>query len=541
MTHSPNPLAHSGVRLLRLYSYYALLLALSLIVIDGLDKDDLLLGGRAPETFLVVSSVYVFAAAFFAALTSRTTSNQAATAFLFVETALIMTLIYASGGLEAAFGALLLIPVVVGNLLAPGILGYSIAAWISIGLIYSEHVITDDYSLSDTANTGVYGAMAFILAWLTQLLSHRVKDALSLASDNARDVRRLQRLSQQAVMSLPDGLVACDQNHQVLFCNRTAQEWFSLSSGMPLPDSLRTDVNDESKSKSETTGAEANTKHKNNPDVHSDHQAHHPEGRQHRDIGGRKLTLNRMAMPGAEGDYLLLIEDEARISAEAQQIKLASLGRLTASIAHEIRNPLSALQQAAQLLNEADYLTDGDRHLTEVIEHHSQRINRTIVDILKLSRGKQAKSVRLNLQAYLTEFTRQFHQLDSGQDYQVMWHCDPQIHVRFDPDHLTQVLTNLCVNGLRYARKAPHDRPMLVLEARRVGSDQVLLEVRDNGLGVAPNHLPHLFEPFNTTEHDGTGLGLYLCRELCQANLAYIDYRDGDLGACFRLTMQRFQ
>lgn len=495
-----------GSRLLRFYSYYSLFLALTLMVIDGIDSADILLGGKAPQLFLVLSSVYVFSAAIFAAVISRWSDSQAATSYLFLETALLTGLMYASGGLEAGFSSLLLIPIIIANLLAPGLLGYAVAAWLSIAVIYTQHIVPQDFGISDSANTGVYGAICFAIAALTQLLSRRIKDALSLASSNAKNIRRIQRLSQQAIMKLPDGIIACDREQNVLFFNDTATQWFALTKEHGLP--------------SELLNIRAGSRHKLTQ------------------IG---LTVSHIEISDSEDDFLLLIEDDARVSAEAQQIKLASLGRLTASIAHEIRNPLSSLNQAAQLLSEAPYLTDQDRELTSIIENNSQRINRTIRDILQLSSGQKATVSPLPLSSFLHDFTVLFKQLDTHNDYELALNCHDDISVQFDPDHLNQVLTNLCINGLRYARKVRHNAPKLSIEVLPAGRNRIEVDVIDNGLGVADNQVDRLFEPFSTTEHNGTGLGLYLCRELCQANQASIEYAPHGSGACFRLTLKTAQ
>lgn len=499
-----------GSRLLRFYSYYSLFLALTLMVIDGIDNADVILAGKAPQLFLILSSVYVFSAAVFAAIISRSSDSQAATAYLFLETALLTGLMYSSGGLEAGFSSVLLIPIIIANLLAPGILGYSVAAWVSIAVIYTQHIVPQEFSISDSANTGVYGAICFAMAGLTQLLSRRIKDALSLASNNAKNIRRLQRLSQHALMNLPDGIIACDREQNILFFNDTAAQWFTLERSAVLPPEL---INTSSDNRLKLN---ASTK-----------------------LSGARLSVTHISIPDTDNDFLLLIEDDARVSAEAQQIKLASLGRLTASIAHEIRNPLSSLNQAAQLLSEAPYLTDQDRELTVIIENNSQRINRTIRDILQLSSGKKSTASRLLLTSFLDDFTVLFKQLDTHSDYEFIIDCAKNINVEFDPDHLNQILTNLCVNGLRYARKAHHNHPKITIEVLPAGRNRIELDVIDNGLGVAENQVERLFEPFSTTEHSGTGLGLYLCRELCQANRSSIEYIPHEQGACFRLTLKK--
>ncbi|MEC7546877.1 MAG: HAMP domain-containing sensor histidine kinase [Pseudomonadota bacterium] len=487
-----------GSRLLTLYSYYSLFLALAIVVVDGVDKQNIIIAGKLPDLFLILSSLYVFAAAVFVALINRSTDSQGATTYLFLETALLTGMMFASGGLTAGFSSLLIIPVIMANLLAPGVLGYSVAAWLSLAVIYTEHISTGDFGIGDTANTGVYGSICFAIAWLTQLLSYRINAALNLASDSARQARRLQKLSQQALMKLPDGVIACSVDRNILFINDAASHWFKLKAGMPVPQKL------------------ANAK----PEelIHARH---------------KQLAVKRIEVDTDEGDFLLLVEDEDRMLAEVQQVKLASLGRLTASIAHEIRNPLSSLQQAAQLLSETKDIQPEVQQLAGMIENNSQRINRIIADILQLSRGKRPQSKPFNLKSFLEEFRAQFQRFADHDIRQFEIACSDDITLSFDPDHLNQILTNLCQNGLRYAKKANGTDAQLGIRVIQETPDTASITVSDNGLGVADNQIARLFEPFSTTEHSGTGLGLYLCRELCQGNQATIEYAGSSQGAQF--------
>ena len=492
-----------GNHLLRLYSYYSLLLALLLMVITGLDRDTVFVGNVRPLLMLSAATAYVIAAALFAAIASRNPDPQAATGYVFVEIALLSAMMLASGGLGSGFSSLLLIPLVISNLLAPGVLGYGVAAWTTLAIFYTEFLRNDVSDPQTLVSAGSYGFLCFALAWVTQSLSRRLNSALSLASEQATRLRRLQRLSQQALMDMPDGIIACDQQHRILFFNQRARQWFNLFEGQLLPAPLRIGQEQEML-----------------------------------DTGNEQLLLRRVTLSGSEaGDYLLEIEDSSRVAAEAQQFKLASLGRLTASIAHEIRNPLSALRQAAQLLAETPYLQTDERQLTHIIEQHCLRINRTIEDILQLSRRSRSSSESLRLTPWLEHFAQQFRDQHAGEFFSLNYHCPNDILIMFDADHLQQILHNLCSNGLRYARRHAGDQASLTLTVQTISPQRVQLDIIDNGGGVNEEHSRHLFEPFYTTEHNGTGLGLYLCRELCEANQARIQYHSITDGACFRLLL----
>ncbi|WP_419813008.1 sensor histidine kinase [Bacterioplanoides sp.] len=493
-----------GQRLLRLYSHYSLFLALFLTVVDGLDHADAIIGGHAPTTLLITVSVYVIVAAAFVAFANRNPNPQIAIGYIFLEVVLLSAMMYASGGSDSGFASLILIPVVIANLLAPGVLGFGVAAWSSLALFYTQQFLLADLETQSIVSSGLQGILFFTLAALTQALSQRLQSTLTLADKQATHIRRLQHFSKKALLGLPNGVIACDRHHKVLLLNQQAAQWFQLHEEEDLPAVLK--------------NAPSNS-------VIQQQQS--------------SLILNRVAIDGAEsGDYLIYLEDNSRIAAEAQQIKLASLGRLTASIAHEIRNPLSALRQAAQLLAETDYLQAPEQKLTQIVEQHCMRINRTIEDILQLSRRTQACREDLPLRPWLQHFIEHFHGLHQDKHFSIKLACDDDWLITFDPDHLQQILHNLCANGLRHAlqHNPQHARLMLVAN---VSSNQVTLAIVDNGAGVAEAQQKHLFEPFHTTEHDGTGLGLYLCRELCEANQATIQYIRKQKHTCFQIQAQR--
>jgi len=228
---------------------------------------------------------------------------------------------------------------------------------------------------------------------------------------------------------------------------------------------------------------------------------------------------------GDRGATLVFLEDLGTLSQHLQQMKLASLGRLTASIAHEIRNPLSAINHAAQLLAESPDIADGERRLTEIIQQQTLRLDRTVESVLQLSRRQVPRTDLLDLAAWLAEFRRDYlstHDM-SGDEITIVAPDFP-LRARFDPNHLQQVVRNLCDNGLRHGRKqAGAGKVRLELASSDVGELPVL-RVIDNGAGVPAGKVGSLFEPFFTTEPSGTGLGLYIARELCEANRARLSY-----------------
>lgn len=491
----------NGTRLLRLYSVYSLFLAILLLVITALDQNHTLLGNDRPLLMLASSLSYVGLAAIFTALAVTNPDPQVTTGFIFIEIVLLVCMMLATGGLGTGFTSLIAIAVVVSNLLTPGVLGYGAAAWTTIALIYTQLFIGDNFDSQDSLAVGLYGFLCFILSWITQSLARRLKSALTLTSSQAQHIQRLQRISQQALQSLPSAIVACDEQYRIVLLNQQAKEWFLLQQNTRLPDFLNVKA--------------------------SSYSFRHRQ---------QSYIAKRIELSELGKDYFLLnIDSSEQVSAAAQQMKLASLGRLTASIAHEIRNPLSALKQAAQLFSEADYLQDTERQLSQIIEVQSDRINKVIEDILQLSRRKQAQPNKISLSTWLEQFKQQFQQLQHEHEFQFTLVCPQAIEIAFDSSQLQQVLYNLCTNGLRYALKNSASNARLSLVVQTLNNNKVQLDVLDNGGGISKELQQHLFEPFYTSEHNGTGLGLYLCRELCEANQASIHYYAIPNGACFRI------
>ncbi len=227
---------------------------------------------------------------------------------------------------------------------------------------------------------------------------------------------------------------------------------------------------------------------------------------------------------------MLFIEDTTRTREQAQQLKLAALGRLTANIAHEIRNPLAAISHAAELLHEEKRAEDRGR-LTRIVHDNTQRLERLVSDVLQLSRRDRIAAEPIRVGVWLAGFVDEFVANESVAAGRFHTDVAGDPWIRFDREHLSQVMWNLLRNAMRYARAEPHS----VRIALREFADRVELSVIDNGPGVPPSIQGQLFEPFFTTEAKGTGLGLYLARELCATNGATLEYVDDMPGAHFRI------
>jgi two-component system sensor histidine kinase PilS (NtrC family) len=251
--------------------------------------------------------------------------------------------------------------------------------------------------------------------------------------------------------------------------------------------------------------------------------------------GGLQARLRFIGVQRDEAQgAVIFLEDMQHVQAEAQQIKLAALGRLTANLAHEVRNPLSAISYATELLQEEP--TDARQaRLLQLIRDNTQRINRIVEDVMQLNRRDRAQPVTFDLSLLLPALVDEFNQAERVEPGVLVLQAERNSMVTFDRGHFRQVLWNLCRNGLRHGQHASGSLALVT------GFDRgrLMLEVQDDGPGISSENQSRLFEPFFTTAEQGAGLGLYIARELCEANGAWLTYHDltgAKSGACFRIT-----
>ncbi len=252
-------------------------------------------------------------------------------------------------------------------------------------------------------------------------------------------------------------------------------------------------------------------------------------------VSGPRL-LPKFVKLANDNKILITLEDYAKISKRIQQAKLASLGQLTASIAHEIRNPLSAINQASQMFDELEGTSQQEKDLLKIIQRQSKRINNIIENVQMVSKRKAPIRQKLLLNRFLQSFIHEFKQ---GLSYNAEFFVNPiseELKVNFDQGQLKQVLSNLFDNGLKYSFINTKKYTINISANQDPKTNQTFLDIIDDGTGISVNDIEKIFEPFYTTDHDGTGLGLYISKELCEANGAQLDCIPIAFGgACFRI------
>ncbi|MHA6492510.1 sensor histidine kinase [Pseudomonas borbori] len=517
-------LALDGVnarRILRLYHLYRLVIGVVLALLISSDLDDQLLELAHQNLFRYGSWFYLILNILVALLVRRPQRLIQVFSLALVDVILLSALFYAAGGTPSGIGNLLIVAVAIANFLLRGRIGLLIAAIAAIGLIY----LTFYLSLSRPAaaaqyvQAGALGALCFAAALFVQALTRRLQVSENLAEQRATDVANLEALNAVILQRMRTGILVLDELHRVLLTNESTA--YLLGHEQLTGKILDPHCPELVKRLQQWL---------HNPTMRPANLQAYPDGPV---LQPSFMSLQR----GNQRHCLVFLDNISQIAQQAQQLKLASLGRLTAGIAHEIRNPLGAISHAAQLLQESEELQGADQRLAQIIQDHSRRMNLVIENVLQLSRRRQAEPQLLDLKYWLHRFASEFRGSAPVEQTLHLETMGGTVQTRMDPHQLTQVLTNLVQNGLRYSAKR-HKRGQVWLTLfRDPDSDLPILEVQDDGPGVPPEQIQHIFEPFYTTENQGTGLGLYISRELCESNQARLDYkpREGG-GSCFRIT-----
>ena len=427
-----------------------------------------------------------------------------------------LLLIQASGGLNSGTGYLLLTTCAVGSLLLDRRMGAFLAAIASIAVITQQllRILYGQAGTQDIVSAGSLGILLFTCVTALQYLSAHIRLANEKAERERRQAARQQRLTQQIVAQMRTGVMVLNENGKAELINRAAQQLLGhqhLSGGQPGNELLESLV----KLRQQAKGASGVIKGAGQADIRA---------------SITELTSNM------RDSTLVFLEDNRKLTQQAQQLKLASLGRLTGSIAHEVRNPLSAINHAAELLAESTSITGEDRQLTEIISRHSRRVNQIIENVMQLSRRQAPKTEVLDLCQWAKQFLQDYRR-ESPEEYEISLNLPVEpVYARFDPDQMAQVATNLCNNAVRHSHKATGEYFAIVSVHFNPQRECAQMDFVDIGPGVAEEHKDKIFEPFFTTEPSGAGLGLYIARELCESTRANLYYcRDRHKRSCFRV------
>ena len=512
---------------LRLFNYFRGALALFFVTIyfNGWLQQLVPSEQIKPVLFLFASIFLVTACiVFIFAISLRVPSFniQVFSQTLFDITSIIL-LMHATGGVRTGLGMLLIINVSMTSLFLQKRLTILFAAIATLSVLAEQSLsqfIDPDYSPAFT-QAGILGALIFISALLTTYIAKHLKASENLARDKSLELESVVQMNENIIRKMRTGILVLSNNGTILLANNAAAKLLSYAH-LPNHSHLHT-ISPSLNSRFQEWLTNGTQNHQTIPQA---------DGLPDIQAGFSQIDNNK----DRRSKTLVFLEDATQLAQRFQQVKLASLGRLTASIAHEIRNPLAAINHAGQLLEESS--TDpADAKLTKIINTQTKRLNGIVENVLQLSRQQRGNIETINLFTWLHTFRDEFHVNQGLHAYQLQIQIKPEsINILFDSTQLHQVLWNLCSNAINHSHMDISNIMINIQGGFDEESSQPYIDIIDNGPGIDEDTQTHIFEPFFTTRSDGTGLGLYITKEVIETNRAKIRYINLETGGtCFRI------
>ena len=423
----------------------------------------------------------------------------------------IVLLIHASGGISSSLGGILVVSVGTLALVLESERAFMLAALATLVLL-SEQTVAQLQGMTTSAQfapVGILGAAIFVITAVVQLLRTRIIETEALAEQRGLDLRNVVELNEYIIQHLRESIVVVDGENRIRLINGSAAK--HLGSGTRRSDEMLHAVS--APLAEQLAGWRAQVGGKRVEAFSS--------------ADGSTNILPHFAPLGENrnGGVVIFLEDTSLIAERVQQAKLAALGRLSASIAHEIRNPIGAMSHAGQLLAESPTIGADGQRLTDIIRVNARRVSQIVESVLALSRRKKTQPERLQILPWLEDFAREFVQtLELYEGAVAVTDSSVDVEAEMDPTHLHQIVWNLCDNAVKYASATAGAIAVELSCGHLESSGRPFLEVSDRGPGVEPANVDEIFEPFFTGQPGGTGLGLYISRELAERNGATLRY-----------------
>ncbi len=465
-------------------------------------------------TYVVLALILVFHA--------RKAKNVVAPTLIGVGIDIVIGALVAHAVPTATSGVALMLLFNVGSasLLLSLRMGLSVAALASAGLAigYLWTLLVEQQQPRPIAELMMFTVSFLAIATLTHQLRVQMRATEALAARRGAEAVRLAEINELIIRRMRTGVLLVDREAQIRLANEAAMLLLgegaagnrSLAEAAPelalrLSEWLRNGLGNDTPLR----------------------------------LGGDQFeVVPRFARLLANSDNtLIFLDDTSLVSRRAESLTLAAMGRFSASLAHEIRNPLAAISYAAQLLEESRELPDVDRRMVQIIHQQCMRTNSIVESVLGLARRERATAEHIELVAFLRNFIEEFKQsVPDETDNITLAAPQPMVPALVDPKHLHQVLTAMVQNARRHGNM-PGEAARITLHTYCL-EDAPVIDVIDRGPGIPDAVVPQLFRPFFTTSEHGTGLGLYIARELCRANGASLDHVSlPGGGCCFRISM----
>jgi two-component system sensor histidine kinase PilS (NtrC family) len=514
-------------RIMRLLALYRIVLALLFVflIYSGYLPDPL--GEFHPALFNTSVFLYVITSllAIYPLLLKTPHFTWQVYAHTSIDILLFTVMMHASGGISSGVGMLLVVSIANASMLLAGRMSVFFAAMAAIAVLseqfYSQiHVQAGQYNYS---MAGLLGLALMVTSVLATVLAKQARENADLAHARGLDLANMSELTEQVISQMATGVLVVDQQQKVRLINEAARRLLdapSQSIGTPLH-YFSTELNLQLRV------------------WMSEHKSFYVKQRVDTLPASLFVQIVQISSGGDDrkAGVLIFIEDAAAVDEQSQQLKLAALGRLTAGIAHEIRNPLSSIGHASALLAESPSLPEEDLRLTDIIKENTARVNRIVEDVLQLGNRDRVHKEEIELSTWLKRFLDEMEYLTPEIRSLVVFDNQTQLPIRvyFDSGHLHQILNNLFRNACAYASLSVQ-KPEVILRLSGGHARSTFIEVINNGPPVKEQDRDRLFEPFFTTTAKGTGLGLYLSRELAQANQCHLAHQQQKNHTCFRLS-----
>ena len=504
---------------LKLYNGYRIFIAITVLLSHGLLQKLGNFNINTVQFIFTITFAYLIFSLVAALLTwlEKPRLEIALPTQILTDIAFILLLMHLEKASNNGFGLLLVITIAAASLISNGRLALFYAAIATIGILIGQF-FTSIFSPTDAdsyTRAAMLSAACFAIAWLAHSLATRMQQSEALASQRGMDLQNMAQVNALIAHKIEDGVLVIDQDLVIKHINLQAQSFLDIETEAWLNqrlDQISPALTNlyfdwlKSQGKQDTNALTQQQINKIN-------------------IASRELKVSFLPVSDTtDQGAVIFLEDWSHMHTQSHQVKLAALGRLTANIAHEIRNPLSAIGHANQLLQEDEEMPPANMRMLQIIGDNVQRLDQIIKDVLELNRRDRTNQEIIHLENFITDFYNQFCVVENiSSDHFELNLEDHNTSILFDRRHLNQILWNLCRNGWRHSlQKAGSLRLDIQLNMR---SHVITIEVTNDGEPIPESISSSLFEPFFTTEETGTGLGLYISRELAEANGANLKYQ----------------
>jgi two-component system sensor histidine kinase PilS (NtrC family) len=522
---------------LRLFNYFRGTLALFFITIylNGWLLQLIPSSYTNTDLFITTSLIYFIASLFFITgmVSKKPGLDTQVIVHTMVDISCIIVLMHATGGIRTGLGMLLLISISMTSLFLHKRITILFAAITALAVIsqqiYSQYVFPD-YSPAFT-QAGLLGILIFITAVLSAYTAKRLKESEKFAEEASHELETIVQMNEQIIQSMRTGIIVIKNNGLILMTNNAALELLGLTS-----------IDANSNLKDMSVDLYKRFIDWNNNTIQNHQPIQQLQGLPDIQPGFSHIDQSKNPYEKIKGRTLIFLEDATQLTQRFQQVKLASLGRLTASIAHEIRNPLAAINHAGQLLGETS-ADAAEQKLTGIINTQAKRLNGIVENVLQLSRQQRGTPEIINIYQWLIQFREEFISTHQLQAHQVQVKINPEdINISFDSSQLHQVMWNLCANTINHSHMDVANIMINIQGEIDSEMNQPYIDIIDNGTGIDEETRTHIFDPFFTTSAEGTGLGLYITKEVIESNRAKIRHISPPAGGtCFRIYFQQVQ